>query len=53
VYRNPTELFKSYFEKIEPMDTLEIKRVGKTMRYAFFYRLKNYNGSYSNPLSGQ
>jgi len=53
VYRDPAELFKKYFEKIEPIDTLEIKRANKIMRYAFFYRLKNYNGNYLNPLTGQ
>jgi hypothetical protein len=53
VYRDPYELFGNYFEKIEPMDTVEIKRANKIMRYAFFYRLKNYNGNYINPLHGQ
>jgi 4-amino-4-deoxy-L-arabinose transferase-like glycosyltransferase len=53
LYRDPRELFKNYFEKIEPMDTVEIKRAGKTMRYAFFYRLKNYNGTFTNPLPGR
>ncbi len=50
LYKDPNELFKNYFEKIEPIDTVEIKRAGKTMRYAFFYRLKNYNGGFTNPL---
>jgi hypothetical protein len=49
-YRDPKELFDNYFEKIEPMDTVEIKRAGQIMRYAFFYRLKNYNGRFINPL---
>jgi hypothetical protein len=53
VYRDPTELFKDYFETIEPMDTVEIKRANKIMRYAFFYRLKNYKGTFINPLPGQ
>lgn len=53
VYHDPGELFKNYFEKIEPMDTVEIKRADKIMRYAFFYRLKNYNGNYINPIPGQ
>ncbi|HEV8514645.1 MAG TPA: glycosyltransferase family 39 protein [Cyclobacteriaceae bacterium] len=53
VYKDPAELFGNYFEKIEPMDTVEIKRADKIMRYAFFYRLKNYKGNYLNPLSGQ
>ena len=51
LYRDPNEAFKNYFEKIEPMDTVEIKRAGKVMRYAFFYRLKNYNGTFINPVS--
>ncbi len=53
VYRDPTELFKDYFEKIEPIDTVEIKRANKIMRYVFFYRLKNYKGTFINPLPGQ
>ena len=53
VYHDPHELFGNYFEKIERMDTVEIKRANKTMRYAFFYRLKNYNGNYINPLHSQ
>ncbi|MBI1767090.1 MAG: glycosyltransferase family 39 protein [Bacteroidetes bacterium] len=50
VYKDPNELFGNYFEKIERIDTVEIKRGGKIMRYAFFYRLKNYNGNFVNPL---
>jgi 4-amino-4-deoxy-L-arabinose transferase-like glycosyltransferase len=53
MYRDPRELFKNYFEKIEPIDTVEIKRANKIMRYTFFYRLKNYKGNYINPLHGQ
>lgn len=49
-YKNPTEAFGTYFEKIEPMDTLKIMRGGKVMRYAFFYRLKNYNGTFEEQL---
>ena len=51
VYKNPNELFGKYFEKIEPIDTLEINRGGRIMRYAFFYRLKNYQGNFVNPLA--
>jgi hypothetical protein len=51
LYKDPSELFQKYFEKVEPMDTVEIKRAGKTMRYAFFYRLKNYNGTFINPIA--
>lgn len=50
VYKDPNELFGNYFQRIEPIDTVEIKRGGKIMRYAFFYRLKNYNGKFINPL---
>ncbi len=50
---DPNGLLKNYFEKIEPIDTVEIKREGKIMRYAFFYRLKNYKGTFVNPLPGQ
>jgi len=50
VYKDPNELFGNYFQKIEPIDTVEIKRGGKIMRYAFFYRLKSYSGNFVNPL---
>ncbi len=49
-YKSPMDAFGSYFEKIEPMDTVKITRAGETMRYAFFFRLKNYNGTFSDPL---
>ncbi|MGC4020780.1 MAG: glycosyltransferase family 39 protein [Cyclobacteriaceae bacterium] len=49
VFKN-NDPFQNYFEKIEPMDTVQIKRADKVMRYAFFYRLKNYNGTFVNPL---
>ncbi len=50
-YSDPVELFGNYFEKIEPMDTVKIVRRGKIMRYAFFYRLRNYNGSFNEPIN--
>ncbi|GHN00968.1 glycoside hydrolase [Cytophagales bacterium WSM2-2] len=50
VYKDPAELFGKYFSEITPTDTVEIKRGGVTMRFAFIYRLKNYQGNYSNPL---
>lgn len=50
VYKDPGELFGKYFEKIEPLDTMEVKRGGKTMRYVFFYQMKNYQGNFVNPL---
>jgi hypothetical protein len=53
VYQNPHELFDNYFEMIEPIDTVQIKRDNRIMRYAFFYRLKNYNGNFTNPHHGQ
>ncbi len=53
VYSDPNGQFGKFFEKIEPLDTVEIKRGGNIMRYAFFYRLKNYNGTFINPLAGQ
>ncbi|MBS1681178.1 MAG: glycosyltransferase family 39 protein [Bacteroidetes bacterium] len=45
------EVFLNYFERIEAIDTVEIKRADKIMRYAFFYRLKNYKGNFVNPVS--
>jgi 4-amino-4-deoxy-L-arabinose transferase-like glycosyltransferase len=47
-YADPMETFGNYFEKIEPMDTVKIRRGGEVMRYAFFYRLRNYNGSFKD-----
>jgi hypothetical protein len=49
-YRDPNEAFGNYFEKIEAIDTVKITRSGEVMRYAFFYRLRNYNGNFENPL---
>jgi len=50
-YKNPNELFGQYFDRIEPIDTVKIMRGDEIMRYAFFYRLKNYKGNFINPLS--
>ncbi|HCW07412.1 MAG TPA: hypothetical protein DGG95_08630 [Cytophagales bacterium] len=50
LYHDPNQLFGNYFESIEPIDTLRITRGGETMRYAFIYRLKKYNGKFVNPL---
>ncbi len=50
-YKDPSEAFGNYFETIEPLDTARITRGGETMRYAFFYRLKNYQGNFENPLT--
>lgn len=49
-YKSPMHTFGNYFEKIEPMDTVKITRAGEPMRYAFFFRLKNYNGTFGDPL---
>jgi len=32
------------------MDTVEIKRYGVPVRYALFYKLKNYKGNFKDPL---
>lgn len=48
-YLDPNLLFGNYFETIEPMDTIEIKRSDRVMRYAFLYRLKKYNGPLADP----
>ncbi|MFM9838858.1 MAG: ArnT family glycosyltransferase [Cyclobacteriaceae bacterium] len=50
-YNDPTETFGNYFEKVEPMDTVKITRGGAVMRYAFFYRLKNYKGNFSEKIN--
>jgi|GEM_PF-4692239 hypothetical protein len=50
LYKDPEELFRNYFEKIEPMDTVEIKRSRVPVRYALFYKLKNYMGNFPDPL---
>jgi hypothetical protein len=49
-YNNPEEIFGNYFERIEPMDTLKITRGGEVMRYAFFFRLMNYNGTFNEGI---
>jgi Dolichyl-phosphate-mannose-protein mannosyltransferase len=46
-YKDPAEAFGNYFEKIEPIDTLEVTKGGHVMRYAFFYRLKNLKYDYN------
>jgi len=51
VYKDPNELFGNYFQKIEPIDTVEIKRGGKIMRYAFIYRLKKLQWKIHQPLA--
>lgn len=53
LYRNPNELFGKYFERIVPIDTVVITRAGQPMRYAFFYELKNYNGTFADPLTNE
>ena len=53
LYRDPNELFGKYFELIVPIDTVAITRAGLPMRYAFFYELKNYNGTFADPLSNE
>ena len=50
-YNAPTELFGNYFEKIESMDTIKVMRGGAVMRYAFFYRLRNYKGNFSEEIN--
>ena len=49
-FKQPTEAFGNYFEKIEPIDTVAITRSGKIMRYAFFYRLRKYKGNFEQPI---
>jgi hypothetical protein len=50
LYQDPNELFQNYFDKIEPMDTVEITRSGVPVRYALFYKLKKYKGNFVDPL---
>lgn len=50
-YTDPMEIFGNYFDKIEAMDTVKIMRGGEVMRYAFFYRLKNYNGRFDERVN--
>ena len=50
-YIDPTEAFGNYFERIQPIDTFAIKRGSVIMRYAFFYKLKNYQGNFKDPLA--
>jgi 4-amino-4-deoxy-L-arabinose transferase-like glycosyltransferase len=50
-YADPIDNFGKYFEKVEAMDTIKIIRGGEVMRYAFFYRLKNYNGRFDEQVN--
>jgi 4-amino-4-deoxy-L-arabinose transferase-like glycosyltransferase len=45
-YKDPTEAFGNFFERIEPMDTVAIHKGGVIVRYSFFYRMKNYKGNF-------
>jgi hypothetical protein len=47
-YKDPTEAFGKYFERVEPIDTVAVTKGGALMRYAFFYRLKNYKGNFES-----
>jgi len=43
-YRDPQLLFGNLFERVEPIDTIEVKRSGTVVRKAFVFKLKNYTG---------
>lgn len=43
-YRDPKVLFGALFERVEPIDTIDVKRSGTIVRKAFVYKLKNYVG---------
>jgi len=49
-YRDPFTSFGKYFDRIEPIDTIQVERNGTIMRNAFVFRMKNYNGSFADPL---
>lgn len=51
-FRDPKQILGDYFEAIEPMDTVAIMRAKKPMRYALFYRLRNYRGNFIDPRPG-
>lgn len=40
-YYEPNRYLKPYFEKIVPLDTINIERGGKTAKYLFVYKLDN------------
>ena len=40
-YYEPNRYLKSYFEEINPIDTITIERCGKPSKYVFIYTLKN------------
>ena len=44
-YRDPETVFGGVFERIEPIDTINVFRSGALVRKAFVYRLRNYTGS--------
>ncbi len=47
-YHDPYEFYSNNFEKIHPMDTIEIRRSGVTAYYAFIYIMESYKGNFSS-----
>jgi len=44
-YRDPNTIFGSEFEKIIPLDTINVFRINTLMRQAYVYKLENYKGT--------
>ncbi|HEY8936529.1 MAG TPA: hypothetical protein VIM65_14980, partial [Cyclobacteriaceae bacterium] len=44
-YRDPNIIFGSAFEKIIPLDTINVYRMNTLMRQAYVYKLENYKGA--------
>jgi hypothetical protein len=40
-YADPFKILETFFERIEPLDTIKIERSGKHVMNAFVYRLEN------------
>jgi hypothetical protein len=49
-YADVNDLYGSYFEEIEPVDTLQVMRSGRVVENAFFYRMKNLQNAPSTPF---
>lgn len=48
--RHPIAHLSPYFESVIVIDTMEVRRSGKLMRYGILLDCQNYKGNYQNPL---
>ena len=45
-YVDPEAKLSEYFQNIQPLDTITVRRSGKTVYYAFVYKLAGYKGNF-------